>query len=235
MVVDPLADDVDQNDKSVYVYTWNNPIKYNDPDGKFPTFVVGAIVGAAVEYGTQVATNAYKSGGLSSDSFTKNINYSSILLAGLEGGVTQGASVGRKLFAKAAVTVANNIVEVKTDDNGVLSSKIEGNTKNIVKNSVIDAAADFTTGGLVKPGVSGVTGNILKKSFGESGNKLARGVKAKIKAEGTKITRGVNNSIKKTSKNLVDKTPEKIGNAAETYIKVKTSPTKDEIKDTTNW
>ena len=56
MSVDPLADDVMQIDKSPYQYAWNNPVYYTDPDGRCP-WCIGAIVGAAVDYGTQVAVN----------------------------------------------------------------------------------------------------------------------------------------------------------------------------------
>ncbi len=34
--VDPLADHPNQVDKSPYAAFWNNPIKYNDPDGRCP-------------------------------------------------------------------------------------------------------------------------------------------------------------------------------------------------------
>lgn len=54
--VDPLADDAMQIDKSPYQYAWNNPIYYTDPDGRCP-WCIGAIVGAAVDYGAQVAVN----------------------------------------------------------------------------------------------------------------------------------------------------------------------------------
>ena len=34
--IDPLAEHEMQIDKSPYAYAWNNPIKYDDPDGKCP-------------------------------------------------------------------------------------------------------------------------------------------------------------------------------------------------------
>jgi len=35
-VVDPLADEPEQVDRSLYAAFWNNPIKYDDPDGRCP-------------------------------------------------------------------------------------------------------------------------------------------------------------------------------------------------------
>ncbi|MBS5053142.1 MAG: RHS repeat-associated core domain-containing protein, partial [Clostridiales bacterium] len=43
-----------------YGYCWNNPFKYVDYDGKFPTIVVGAIVGGVIEGISSVATQIAK-------------------------------------------------------------------------------------------------------------------------------------------------------------------------------
>ena len=51
--VDPLAEHPNQIDKSPYAYGWNNPVKYDDPDGKCPnraTAGVGALIGGAVGF-----------------------------------------------------------------------------------------------------------------------------------------------------------------------------------------
>ena len=42
-VVDALADAPEQIDKSPYAYGWNNPIRYNDPDGNCPKCVIQAM------------------------------------------------------------------------------------------------------------------------------------------------------------------------------------------------
>jgi len=34
--VDPLAEHLNQTDKSPFAAFWNNPIRYIDPDGRFP-------------------------------------------------------------------------------------------------------------------------------------------------------------------------------------------------------
>ena len=51
--VDPLAEKY--YNISPYVYCANNPMKYTDPNGKAPW--IGAVVGAAIDYGFQVGIN----------------------------------------------------------------------------------------------------------------------------------------------------------------------------------
>jgi len=233
--VDALADEPEQADKSPYAYTWNNPIKNTDPDGKCPSCLVGGLLGAAVEYGTQVASNALKDGGLTRNAFTKNINMSAILLAGVEGAATQGASAGRKLLVKSAVIVANNVGSAGTDDSGQFKTTVETNGLNIIKNTAIDAMSDITTGAIINPIVKGKASNVIKKVAGSEGNKLASGVKTMLRKADVDVTKKINNTVKQTSKNIVKKVPEKTGDTAENIVKIVTSKPKDEIKEKGNF
>ncbi|MBK9568399.1 MAG: hypothetical protein IPO37_25550 [Saprospiraceae bacterium] len=52
--VDPLADHPNQVDKSPYAYAWNNPIKYDDPDGRCPQCLTGFAIGFLLDVATQV-------------------------------------------------------------------------------------------------------------------------------------------------------------------------------------
>jgi hypothetical protein len=48
-----------------YAYVYNNPLKYTDPSGHFTWFVavpVGALIGAGITYGFQVAANISQNG-----------------------------------------------------------------------------------------------------------------------------------------------------------------------------
>ena len=54
--MDALANDEMQIDKSPYSYAWNSPVNLTDPDGNCP-WCIGAIIGAAVDYGAQVTMN----------------------------------------------------------------------------------------------------------------------------------------------------------------------------------
>jgi len=40
-MVDKLADEPEQIDKSPYAYAWNNPVKLTDPDGNCPSCLLG--------------------------------------------------------------------------------------------------------------------------------------------------------------------------------------------------
>jgi RHS repeat-associated protein len=129
--VDKLADHPNQIDKSPYAYAWNDPISLNDPDGNCP-WCLGAIIGAAVEYGGQVVSNAIDGKGLSS--FT-DIDVGDVVLAGVEGGLTSGGSVIRNTLVKVAAEGARNLVDVNVEEGGLTVS--QNDTRAAVVNTGI--------------------------------------------------------------------------------------------------
>ena len=88
--VDPLIEAGEQETLTPYHFAKNNPIKYNDPDGKCPSCIIGLIVGAAVEYGTQVVVNL-KDGKSFGDAMT-DVKLVDIGIAAAAGALTGGAS-----------------------------------------------------------------------------------------------------------------------------------------------
>ena len=141
--IDPRCEDGGQESISPYTYVFNDPIKHNDPDGKFPGLsnIVGGLVGAAVEYGGQVAVNMYNEGGWSWDAFTDNIDVGDVLIAGGEGFITSGGSVVKNSLLKASIVVGAeitaNYLDVKTSSDGS-GIQIETNDAlNTAKNTVI--------------------------------------------------------------------------------------------------
>ncbi|QJB35889.1 hypothetical protein HF329_33105 [Chitinophaga oryzae] len=88
--IDPLIESGEQERISPYHFAKNDPIKYNDPDGKCPNCIVGAIVGAAVDYGTQVTKNL-ASGKPLRASFTE-VDFWSIGISAVSGALSGGLS-----------------------------------------------------------------------------------------------------------------------------------------------
>ncbi len=56
MQIDPMADEENQESFTPYNYTYNNPILYNDPDGKCPCLIVPFLVMAAESAGAAAVT-----------------------------------------------------------------------------------------------------------------------------------------------------------------------------------
>ncbi|MFD2162259.1 DUF6443 domain-containing protein [Paradesertivirga mongoliensis] len=99
--VDPRVEEDDE--WSPYNYVRNNPVLYNDPDGELWNVVIGAAIGAAVDYGTQVAGNMVAGKSLS-QSLTQ-VDGRSIAASAVLGGITSGASALGVGGAKATVIV----------------------------------------------------------------------------------------------------------------------------------
>ncbi len=146
--VDPSSEEGDQESLTPYQYGLNNPVRYDDPDGKCPSCLIGALVGAVVDYGEQVTAN-YIEG--KANPWTNNINLVSVGTAAVAGFVTSGGSaiesVGAKLAVKAGAALINNTVKVTTSSTG-LKTTVETNAVNVVKNTAIDLAADKVAGKL---------------------------------------------------------------------------------------
>ncbi|CAM1364550.1 conserved hypothetical protein [Tenacibaculum sediminilitoris] len=109
-VVDALADDEMQVDKSPYSYAWNRPTEVTDPDGNCP-WCIGAVVGALTEYAVQASINL-ASGDSLGDALWNNIDGADVALAGVEGALTGGASVARRLVVRTGTEIASAAIDV---------------------------------------------------------------------------------------------------------------------------
>lgn len=97
----------------------NNPVRYNDPKGDLFGWdnLIGAAVGMAIDYGTQVASNISQ-GKSMKESFT-DVDGSRIVQAGIVGFVTSGVGnvagkVATKLVTKAGSAVITKLTPVVT-------------------------------------------------------------------------------------------------------------------------
>ncbi len=184
--VDKLADHPNQVDKSTYAYAWNNPVGLNDPDGNCP-WCLGALVGAALDYGSQVTVNLVQGKSLG-DALT-DVDGTSILVSAAAGATGVGIAQNIKNFG----TAAKLATEVVAD--GVISVTSQAITEGDVnlKNVVVDATA-------------GQAGRkLVGKKLGEkaANSKKGKALQAKVNTE-KNIARGKSRKqrVKKTDANI---------------------------------
>ena len=140
--IDPLCEDGGQESATPYGYAFNDPIKHNDPDGRFPLLsnLVGATAGALVEYGGQIAANVFENG-WSTSAFTDNIDVGDIGLAAGEGFLTSGGSIVKNALLKTTVAVgsevARNFLDVTTSSDGTGLKVSTNDAGTTVKNTAI--------------------------------------------------------------------------------------------------
>lgn len=98
---------------NLYAYVGNDPVNFRDPSGEFANFLIGAIAGAAIDYGIQVTGNLAAGRSLS-ESFT-DVNLASVGVAaaggavGVFGGGRALTSVARGLSISAKGRIGERI------------------------------------------------------------------------------------------------------------------------------
>jgi RHS repeat-associated protein len=126
-------------DVTPYCSVDNNPIWKEDENGDFWNYVVGAVVGGAVEYASQVASNVY-SKGFSSKAFYDDVDFADVGAATVEGALTSGASAikrtSTKIAVKAAIEISSEITKNAVDKKGGKSIKTN-DAKTVLKNTAI--------------------------------------------------------------------------------------------------
>lgn len=155
--VDPLADEANQENWSPYHYSSDNPILYNDPDGKNP--VLGAILGAFTEYAGIVGSKMILEGKSFSQA-NKELGFSDVMditIAASFGAVSGAIDGGITKFASWLKSPTNQKIFGKLLEVGVAS--LEGSLKAIFKEefdlmSILSGAlAEVGLGSLMKTDV----------------------------------------------------------------------------------
>lgn len=140
--VDKLAEHPNQISQTPYQYAWNTPVNLNDPDGNCPWCIIGAVVGAAVDYGSQVAVN-YATG---KESPLTNVSGASIVTSAIVGAASGGlASVARS----GAITTTRAVTGSMAINAGESISKQMGTEGTVNPTQVIvDVAAGQIADGI---------------------------------------------------------------------------------------
>jgi RHS repeat-associated protein len=152
-VVDALADEPEQIDKSVYAYAWNNPTNLTDPDGNCP-WCVGALVGALTDAVIQTAEIAMDD----KKSFSKDFSLGSVGASAVAGatGVGLAAKISKlgplykvaiELTHDAAANAANQYIKEGTVSPGkaVLGAGAGKVVGDLAKAKVVSKAAQTST------------------------------------------------------------------------------------------
>lgn len=181
------------NIPSPYAYGWNNPILYTDPDGNCPSCIVGAIVGIAMDYGLQVASNLSEGKNLG-QSLTE-IDGQSLVISGVLG------AVGGALLSKAGKILK---LGSKADDAANLVDDIEARAKDIqnaqkspiARNKSTTAVAEVTNPDGTKGKIVASSRNRLTPAQREALKKGEQEVAGKGHAEETIVNHAAKNGQK---------------------------------------
>jgi RHS repeat-associated protein len=135
--VDPVtAYDGDARHFNRYIYAYNNPYKFTDPDGRCPQCLWGAPIGAGVNLGAQLLTNK----GSFKERWEK-VSWKQVGVAtvagGLSGGVSAVASTATTTLGAVAANVAGNAAVGALATQA--SAQVEGKTASVKE--VIQGAA----------------------------------------------------------------------------------------------
>ena len=183
--VDPLAEEPEQVDKSPYAAFWNNPIKYNDPDGRCPnciTGLIGAGIGALIGGGVEIASQLYNNGSVN--------NWSAVGGSALQGEITGGAAGftgGASLLTTAAVAGGANAV------GGAANRATQGQGTTLT-----NIATDATVGAVL-----GAGGKLVGNAVSSGTNNLSNSAKGKLGEAVTEIEYGAQ-GYKSSGKAIVE-------------------------------
>ena len=157
VIIDRLADDEMQIDKSPYAYSWNSPVSLKDPDGDCP-WCIGALVGAVTDYGLQVAVNLAEGKGIG-DALT-DIDAGSILVSAGAGALSGGLSV----LSKAKT--GSKLIKLAT---GEVGEAVVDGVSSVANQLAEDGEVD-----LVNTAIDVTVGKVVGKKVGEAAEKYAK-------------------------------------------------------------
>ena len=207
--VDELGDHLEQLAISLYAFSNNNPVNMKDDDGRLPTFIIGALVGASVDYGFQVIGNL--AGGKSLGKSLVDVDYKSIGISAGAGALSSGLSAfGGKAtqFAVSTGIDATESVLKQANESGkvtlaqtasdVVSNKVAGHVTrkagNLVDTKILSREASRTARISAKDPSS--SGRALKAETAKAALTKAEAIKTVVETTASGVT---GNIIQNTS------------------------------------
>jgi len=162
--VDPSAEEGDQESLTPYQYGLNNPVRYDDPDGRCPTCLTalgGALLKGGIELGGQ----------LLSGKSLREVDWADVGVEALKGGLI-GSGVGAGYVA--AAEVGGVAVKASFDVTASDGNKNVFNGKKSIGSAAFDAGTDVVAGK--------IAGSVSKKIAGGLEKGLENNIKAETKA-----------------------------------------------------
>lgn len=178
-VIDKLAADPNQIDKSPYIYAWDNPTNVEDPDGNCPncvTAIIGGVISGGIELGSQ----------LLSGKSLRDVDWADVAIETGKG-VLIGSGIG--VAALPTVNASATALKASTDWSKKDGLQTVFNGTKSKSAALFDATADVLIGK--------ATGAVGKKIV----NFFEKGVEKAVKAE-VKAVKGVvqaNNNFNKVT------------------------------------
>ena len=185
---DPLAGEFTSADTMLagglnrYAYVGGNPETVTDPSGHCPWCIaalVGAVVGAGIAYGSQVAANVANGGSLTDGSTWTNVSWGQVIMGGVAGGLIglTGGLVGAGIAASGAGLLGEAGAEVT---GRIVAGGIEGGLNQIAGNVMhgrqwSHGVLQATGMGLASAGFIDGGGAVLRKLAGSAETAVAEG------------------------------------------------------------
>ena len=146
--VDPLAEKY--YGMGLYAYCGGNPVRYIDPDGKFP---IWAIISGGLDYGLQVYDN-YKNGKSGYDAWIGNIDF-------LDVGLSAVNPAGKFKIAKTLLVEGTKAVIDITANKGVFKSSDD--VQDIITKTFVNTVVNVGVGKVIDAGSKKAVQNANKE------------------------------------------------------------------------